>query len=573
MELLWPWALLSLLPVAAAAWWSLRRPMQKVVLVGSLRLWERTVESLSPSATKSRHVTIAWWLLLAGAAAAGVALSRPTYYSEAPARRIAVAVRPSAELAGLPADTLAEITGAFLSRLSPADRVRLILPVTIGGSSEFINPNEAARRIRAIRCLPAPAMDLSLPEGAEDVQHLYRFGPAGLKLEDGPGTTTIALPAMPGEVTIDAFAAGEVGPGSVQVFVAVRNHTGGPRSGEVIVAGAGSPPVRLKYDLQAGGRQSLVADLAGGSEYFSASIAEAKKGPCSAAFVVRRRSVVVKVAIIGRSDPHVRRFVRVSPALRLVDDPDKADVVIAIGKNPPAGAAALVIDPPTPPEGWAKGEILDNFTLRDADVLSDHPVLAHVDLSAVAVRRAGGWRPVGAPTQKRLVSIGQNALVLARQSPPRVWLAFDTAVENTNFAITESFVFFIANVFNYFADHTDPHGLRGAGGDVTYESVTPLSAGSVREWKPVKTGEYAPSAPGDSGPLPWPGFYRDGSGELVAVSLTGLESARPDADPLKRIAEIDLPAPQSMSEGVELWGIFALIAALLWISGWAVRLW
>ncbi len=563
MQFLFPWALLSLLLVAAAAFWSLRRPMQKVMSVGSLRLWERAVESLGPAARKSRRLTAAWWLLLAGAAAAAVAMSRPIYYAESPARRIDVAMYPSAELAGLPEGTLGEITGAFLRRLAPTDRVRLILPTTLGGMSDFISPDEAARRVGRMRPLPTAAEDLTLPAGDQSVQRLYRFAPATLKTEDGPGITTIALPARPGDVTIDAFAVSAVGEEAVQVFVAVRNHADGPKRGEVVITGQGRPTVTMKYDLPRLARRSLISQFPGGCDYYFAVIT-GQQGPCSSAYAVRRRRTTVDVAVVGRSEPLVRRFVQKNPALRLIDAPAGADAVIAVGADAPADIPAVVIDPPEAPAGWRKGKLLENIALRDADTLTDHPILAHVDLSAVAVRRVVGWLPVETPGQERLVSIGADAIILAGTNPPRVWVAFDPATENTNFAMTESFVVFLANVFKYLAPQARPN--------VSWESVSPLSAGPRRDWKPVETGQYSPPALGDDDPLPWPGLYRDGSGEIHAVSLTGLKSAAPETDPLKRIAEISLPEPQPLTQGRELWGFLALAAAMLWMGGWVLRM-
>ena len=583
MQFLFPWALLSLLPIGAAAFWAIARPMQKVMPVGSLRLWERAVESLGPAARKSRRLTVAWWLLLAGAAAAAVAMARPIYYAESPARRIGVAIYPSAELAGVPEGTLAEITGAFLRRLAPTDRVRLILPtpwgqatlggsarLTTGGMSDFISPDEAARRVGGMHPLPATAEDLTLPVTDQDVQHTYRFAPATLKTEDGPGITTIALPARPGDVTIDAFAVETVNPASsspqpsVQIFVAVRNHTDKVRQGAVCISGEvdRSWVTSTEYNLPPSGRQSLIIDPLA-SEYYSAGLVDVA-GPGASAYAVRRSRTTVDVAIVGRSEPLVRRFVQKNPALRLIDDPAGADAVIAVGADAPADIPAVVIDPPEAPAGWRRGKLLENIALRDADTLTDHPILAHVDLSAVAVRRSVGWLPVETPGQERLVSIGADALVLAGTNPPRVWVAFDPATENTNFAMTESFVVFLANVFKYLAPQVRPN--------VSWESVSPLSAGPRRDWKPLETGQYSPPAPGDDDPLPWPGLYRDGSGEIHAVSLTGLKSAAPETDPLKRIAEISLPEPQPLTQGRELWPFLALAAAMLWLGGWVLRM-
>ena len=561
MSLLWPWALVSLIPVAAAAAVALRRPLHSIVWVGSLRLWEQALASLGPAAARrARTVSAAWVLLLAGAAALGaLAMARPVWLAGTPARRIAVAVYPSAELAG---QTPGNFAGMLLRRLDADDRVQLILPAVMGGAGEFLTPDEAARRVANLRRLPAAGEDLAIPAGG-DAQHLYRFAPATLRLTDGPRETTIALPASPGDVTIDAFAVAPLAAAPAtapadaapaQVLVAVRNHTGREKRGQVRVFADGDRPVTLNYALPPGGRKALIAELPAADHYRAALAGES--GPGAAAFVVARRRRAAEVAMIGRDDPLLRRFVAISPDLRLAADPAKADAVIAVGTHAPAAVPALVIDPPTPPPGWKPGRVLTKFSLRDANLMGNHPLLAHTDLSAVVVRRAAGWLPAAAPPHDVIAAIDADAIVLAERSPPRVYLAFDTAVANTNFATGESFVIFLANAFK----HLIPAGRAG----LTYESVAPIRAAASGDWKPLAPGPRG-------GPLPPPGLYRDAAGAVHAGSLTGLRSARPDADPARRVAEVELPPPQSTGEGVELWPVLLLAAAGLWLAGWAAR--
>ena len=561
MTLLWPWGLLSLLPVAAAAVWALRRPLHQLVPVGSLRLWQQVVDDLGAAATRARRVSAAWVVLLAGAVLAAAALSRPTYYADAPARRIAVAVCPSAELTGLPGG-LGGASAAFFEKLDAPDRVRLILPAVLGGAGELLSRDAAARAVAALRPLPAPADQLKLP-GEPDAQHLYRFAPATLLRDDGPHVTTIALPARPGEVTFDAFAVAPLpdGSGQVEVFLALQNHASGQRRGEVLCRRDADPPAKLSFDLPPGERKTLLARLPGAGQSYSARIA-GTAGPGVAAFCVRRSSAVRQVALIGRDDPLVRRFLRVDPALRPVGDAAAADVVIAVGANPPPGKAALVINPPDPPPGWRGGTPLAGVALRDADVLADHPVLAHVDLSTVAVRRAVGWRSVGLPAHQRLLRVGPDALLLAGEIPPRIYLAFDLAAENTGFAMTEAFVILMANAMEYLAP--------GARPQETYEHVTPLEAMRPRDWTSLAAPGEPPAAA--DGPLLWPGVYRDASGALHAVSLLGLKSAEPEVDVRDQIAAISLPPPMPAARGRELWPALALGALALWLIGWGLRL-
>ncbi len=68
MTLQWPWGLIALPVVLAAAVWALRRRMQRIARVSSLGLWREALAALPASATRSaRRVTAAWVVLLASA--------------------------------------------------------------------------------------------------------------------------------------------------------------------------------------------------------------------------------------------------------------------------------------------------------------------------------------------------------------------------------------------------------------------------------------------------------------------------------------------------------------------------
>jgi len=561
MELAWPWGLVSLLPILAAAVWAMRRPLHRVVRVSSLRLWERALEALGPSAARrARRVTAAWVVLLAAAAVAGVALSRPRWHRARPARRVAVAVVPSAELG--PAGIAAMKAGArvLLGRLDAVDRVRFILPAAAGGASEFLAPAEAARRIGQIEPLPVPADELR-PIAAPDVQHVYRLAAATLPAADAAGVTTIALPAVPGEVTIDAFGVDPLPGGAAEVFVALRNHADRRRRGAIRLAGETGRDLRRPFDLPARGRGSLVVPLPAAGGYVSATI-EAAAGFGAAAFAVRRASAVRAVAMIGRDDPLLRRFVKVHPALRLAGQPEAAELIFAVGAAAGPDKPALVIDPPAPPPGWSARAAVTNLALRDADLLEDHPVMTRgghtLDLSAVAIRRAAGWQGEADAPGSRLVAFGPSVLVLAGERPRRVYVSFDVSAENTNFGLTPAFVIFLANAVAYLAPE--------AGGEERYGFLTPHQAGRRGDWRPLNPARAA------VGGLPGPGLYRDAAGEVRAVSLPGLGSARPEGDPLTRARQAPLPAPEALAQPVELWPGLALLAAVLWLAGWTLRL-
>ncbi len=603
MTLLWPWALICLLPIAAAAVLSLRRPLQQLVPVGSLSLWERALATLGPKARRSRRVSAAWLVLLAGGLLAAGALARPTYHAAAPARRIALSIYPSADLAWRP-EEIGENVGAFLARLNKLDQVQLVLPAILGGPGRFLLRDEAARLARQIRPLPVPADKLSLPAGGQEVQHLYRFAPATLPPVDGPRTTTISLPARPGDVTIDAFAvaAAADGDGQVEAFVAVRSHAAEPTSGEVLLGREDGPPLHLRFDLPARGgqaglptrrRAALLGRLPGGGQWYWAWLAGSANAG-GRAFVAGRRLSVARIALLGRDEPSIRRFVEVDPALRLVGDAAEADVVVAVGAAPPAEKPALVIDPPAPPPGWGEGTVLSAVALRDA-AKSDSPLLADVSFDAVAVRKLAGWRPRADSSLARLLTLNGQAVLLAGGEPPRVYMAFDLAGENTNFAVTPAFVIFMDNAMGYLAPR--------ARARTSYEYLTPLQAaqgvvpshgggrrqGTTRDWQPLPDrpglpplnlqapvfgrSETSPApGPAPAGSLCWPGLYRDAAGAIQAVSLPALQSAEPKTPASEQIQRAPLPAPRPMTRGLELWPVLLVLAVGCWLTGWALRL-
>lgn len=586
MTLLWPWSLLAVAAVAVAAWLALRQPQQKLLRVGSLRLWQEAAQAMPASARRHRRrITAAWALLLAGALAATLALARPVYQSARPTRTVALEVYPSAELAGLPQDALAKAAAPLLNRLDPSDRACLLLPTQFENPSE-LSPSQALARLARLSPLPLPADHLVLagPGGAGQVQHTYRLAPATLDEPAGPEVTNILLPAMPGKLTIDAFAAQPAeNSDQADVFLAVRNHTDSPADAAVnfYTPASKTPPANRTLPVPARGRATLSLRLPQG-DYLCVELA-GQAGPGARACLARRRNISAKLAMIGRDDPLVRRFIQINPALRLVQDAALADAVIAIAALPPEGKPAMVIDPPQPPPGWLAGQKLTNLALRQADLQADSPLLKYVDFSAVAVRWSQSWQEGDLAAGQKLVSYQGQAIVLAEEAPRRLYVAFDLNPENTNFGLTDSFVTFLANATGWLL----PQARR----QVSYGTLRPDQA--QPDWQAVHftQGQPASAEPDGRSGMParqskaagenvgaasptyaWPGVYRDRSGAFHAVSLTGLRSANPPRDPADVAADAPLPAPQLSSTRQELWPFFLIASALLWLAGWIIRL-
>ncbi len=567
-----PWWLLGLIPVAAVALWAIHRPARELAVVAGLALWREALDALDPSARRrARRLSLAWLLLLAGALAGVLAAAGPVLRTASPARRVALVLYPSAELAGPDgAEAISGPAARLLNRLAPADRVQVVLPVTLGGAGEWLSPRAARGRVEGVAALPVPAEELTVPEPDPAAQHVYTFAAAGTKPPEGAARTVIALPASLPPVTIDAFAAEPLPDGRARIFAALRNHTTAGWQGTVAItslddtATPAAEALSVPVAVPAGGRTGLSCDVPTAAAIKIELRLTDGAGLGASAYLVRREADVRRVALLGGDEPLLRRFVAIHPTLDAVGDVDRADLVIANGVDAPPGRPALVIDPPAAPPGWRRGEELTTVLLDGAAIAPD-PVTADLDLSGVAVRRVRPWLPAG-PPRRALVAVGGAALIVSTGlgRDRRVYVAFDLAEQNTNLGRREALVVLLENATFWLSP---PRGGRTA-----YVSETPLRAG------PGARRLVAGDPVNRPGPLPWPGLYlespppgSDAEPRLRAVGLTGLRSGPTPTDPAAAVDEALLPPPQRLSEGIAIWPWLAAVAAALWLAGWAAR--
>jgi len=618
MMFIWPLSLVGLIAAAAVAAWALIRPGRQEAIVGSLAVWQKALASLDRSAKRSsRRISAAWLMLLGGAVAGILGLARPVFQTAGEARDVAVSLAVSAELGPR---GLADMTAAatrLLGRLGARDRVRLELPAELGGASGPLSPADAGRRIAGLPLPAAAAADLSMPADARDVQHVYRFVPACLAAPldgpraAGPHTTVIAIGEHLADLTIDAIGAvalppvaagpgagrpGAAGPGGqVELYVAVRNHTSSPLGARVLVESLGPylagwrSAGQAETLVPAGGRGGLVARAEAG-EALRAVLTTLQDTVLDIAQVARVDVARRKVAIIGRDEPLLRRFIRADRALELVGLAGEADFVFANLAEPPPDKPALVIDPPGDVPSWQRGRLRRAVTLADANVAANDPLLAGVNLSAVAVRLVRPWTHLGDSSSLRpLVSIDGGAVILAsrwragggagRDAPARIYVAFELSGDNTNLGVSEALVVLLANAAGLLA----PPGSTAA----AYEYVSPIQAPRVAGWKPISPPADMPPEQAKAyaaGPLPAPGVYLDQAGRVRAVSLVGLGAAPPPAagpkprnaptppDPLQAVTSAPLPPPRVVGAQIELWPLLAAAALALWLAGWAMRM-
>jgi len=564
-----PWALWLLLPLAAVAVWALFRPARQLVVVGSLKLWQQAQQALAnASQRRRRRVNIAWLLLAAGAAMAVLAAAGPVFNAQRPARRVALVIAPSAELAGEGAARLREIAGRMLDRLGSDDRVYVVAPASLGLPAEPVSSGRARDLVNRITPLPVPARRM-LAELAppESVQHTYYLLPAGVAGPQGPAVSSVSIPTATG-LTIQSIAAVPLGDGKeVQLFVRV----GGVHSGAAVTvkvyAPQGAGVAELTNKPLPAGATTLLMQLPARDGYLvTVQAGKAPPSPLAMAGLARVDVRRITVELVGKPAPLLERFVRINPSLQRVDRVEDAQVVLAVGVDPPAGKAALVVDPPTAPANWQREKERGPLLLHDAAIAPD-VVTQDLDLSRVAVRRVRPFAPVdrAMTTDKPLVQMGGQTLILRTAddaSPRRVYVAFDMAAANTDFGLNESFVVFLANATAFL-------GNQGSAGALsTYETIEPRQAGPVNDWQPLAPAEWLVARPQT---MPWPGLYRDAAGALHGVSMGPLATTDATTQPAESVEDIPLPAPEPMGRPVVLWPGLLLLAAASWLAGWWMR--
>jgi len=593
MVLLWPWALVGFGAVGLAALWALLRPSRRMAIVGSVALWREAERAMSDEARKrAKRVTQAWLLLLAGSVACVAALTRPSINASSRARRVALVLLPSAELgADRGIKGMQDAARRLLDRLDTRDRVRLLVPIETGIAFRGdLTVDQARQALGSLEPLPIPAADLKPVDVGEDVQHVYTFAAAGTSAAAGPKAGLIEVPHGLPAVTIDAVGAETTSDGKVQVFLALRNQTDTSWTGTLRCRGLTLPekpdaPPRIAWQWTAeqyrevvmrGRREDIVLTVrpsdALAIDAVGSAVEAATRGapPDASAYLIRRPARRTKVALVGRLDENLWRFVRSDPTLAPADadDPD-VKLVIANHADPPADTAAIVIAPPTPPLRCRVGKEVKAVTLADANVTADHPVMRHVDLGGASLARVRPWRFGDSPLQEVLLWYKGQAVVIKQRTapatgrPPRLYLAFDVSRENTALGMTKEWVIFLANAVRDL--------VPGATGQATFDYISPIEAGPAGG-RVALAPQPEPAGAEDPSRYPWPGVYRYDDGSVCAVNSVGLRPGKPAVAVAAAIRGLDLPEPARQTLGVELWPALLAAAALFWLAGWRARL-
>lgn len=226
----------------------------------------------------------------------------------------------------------------------------------------------------------------------------------------------------------------------------------------------------------------------------------------------------------------------------------------------PPAAPALLFRPPAVP--WLPAV----RAVREAPSvdawLADHPVLDNVSLRDADIRRSATFAADAPGTLVLARDAGGAALVVAATTMPR-WIATGFALEDTNFAAQASFPMFVANASAWLLD--EPPALARAPGTVS----VPLDRARILtpEGTPTDT-RFVPGATlfrADT-----PGVYAaEGAGGRLRVLVNRLDPAVTDINATRLAA----PPPETADAPAflarrEPWMVLLLVAIALMLAEW-----
>ncbi len=557
--------LLGVLPIAAVAAISLRRPQRKRVVAASVSLWQKVLgEHRAAGKRTRRSPSLSWWCLLAGALCAVLAAAGPELERSPARRQVTIRIYPSAEVTE---ETFVEATNAILDKLDPADRVRLIRPVPINeGAGEWQSPAQARQSVLSIPQLPATATSLVFPprdpvDGAE-----LWLAPGGTVTPADDVITLVELsPSLP-PVTIERLSATPTDDGW-RVDVLFRNHTDEDQSVAFMPSVADADglanfdPTSFVLLGQPYGATVPANGLGAGT--FATSkpfVAVALLGEFieveSVAYIICDAGQPVCAYVEGDNMTMVHRYIAADPAAT-TGSLESGELMIFTDAG---GHAALRWVPKMTFDDHS-GELgYENVTLAEAVINSTHPAMAGVDLSGVAVKELKVFNLIYSGSEVLASYDGKPIImdVSGTDRPPRIVTSFDISPENTNWTLDESFVVFMANSVRYLV----PRNYAQAG------YVAPLAAPGWEQWTPLTRGQ------GYRGGLYlWPteGFWQDQWGRIHAISLVGLNASEPNASAKAIIEQWSPPGATQAQEVFAFWPILVLAAGGLWLLGWALR--
>ena len=604
-----PYILLGLVVLPLVAVLYIRRAGKREVLVPSLALWKAAAaEAVAETGRRLGALDLSLALALLCLAALIVAASDPVIRAGSErAPRLLLIVDRSASMATRTASGRTrwqrgvEDVSKLLGRMDDGSVMLLGLPLAAGPGLSELSPSQARSQLRDFSPTDMPldiARELSRCAGLA-----VRGASAVVVMTDNPAPVPDKLGGKPvlvvshggpsGNIAIDAFEVTGGDGGKLSVFVGVRNHSG--RRVDVPIAlycgDKLGPEGRL--GLAAGARGTWTADSpADNPQNVEVRLKVDDDLPSdNQVSAVRLGAGETRVAYVGRGNQFITRALGLLPGValsqfRLTGEVKSGfDLYVYDSMTPdklPPGDVVL-IDPATVGPFSVRGAIRDKAGVPVSVARKGSPLLRHVDVGALRVRRVLEVKADSAAEPLITAADGKGTVLMRWQDKrTRVTLVgCGLVLSETNWPMLASFPIFWANVV------ADVAGRRNALGDVP----TSFPVGehiAVRQKADAELsctgpdGEPVRLTPGRGARsyfLPTrAGVYTVGGGavdggateEQYAVNMMcGIESAN-TGTPSRPSAELEesMLAP-ARGAGVSLWRYFASAALALALGYWA----
>ncbi len=491
---------------------------RRFIVAPSIIVWARMARLQPPPRSRRPPLDASLMLLLIGAGAASLAASIPLVGSAAPPRRhMALVVDNSLPSRATCADGRTRLdraldeAAAVVSSLTGSDAVSLIVtaPTADLAGGRPLDPAAclaALRKISTVFCASngRSALDMALDACRRRGGGLVWIGAKDPvpNIRPFPGRFISVGEEEPRNVAVVSFVPKRLPDGRHEVWLGIRNFSGGEESGdaEILAAvpegGAGeqkanlapfAPPVRGRWRIGAGGRGGVALSVDARKATLLAGRIKPDAGPDAVpeddiAYVQARSDEPLRVLMIGRENAAVNRILDVLPGLhkeiagmdgeeRLSAD-SLADILVFVGCAPKREwhRPELIVNPPSGFGPFDARSDAERGWLSPVPAEPDSLTRGLAELTAIFVRDPRRVNLIGAA--KVLLAVPEDrggGVLIGRYyfgDWPRLAIFFDPA--SSGWAERPSWPILAARFVE------EARLLRGKAGFETYRTGTPI---------------------------------------------------------------------------------------------------
>lgn len=590
MEFISPIWMVGCFAVVIAGLWAIFSPARQRAIVPSLSLWEQAVDTINTRSTsRLRKINLPWALFFMGAILSCIALGKPEISAKKNAERVTVFAIASAEnctQSGI--GQLRESTRKLLAKFTSDAKVRLIFSSDPPAEPGWLSKKDALAKLENLRAVPVKLRDINWLTVPANAQNIFVIS-AGQKLIANNQQQIFLTPNLPA-VTFRQASIEKLENGQLAVYTDLRNNTGNPISlsisyhalvnvrNRITQKIAQTKQINLKPGQHFEHIQKLPALEAQAvsirADFRNPAVSSTEKTFATANFVLQKTREI-RIALIGKDLPFLRRYINSDQRLTLVARPEAADILLVSGAYVPGKFALkpkLLIATKQAGPGWVTSQTFSNIP-GDKIRLADDIITRNLNLDAIAFRKIVSATQGDFPTGKS-VAFYENESIISRSTPESlaydnrrwVYLGFDLSSASTNLPISPQFVVLMMNCIDYLSQSSKRPVVESwrAQSPVFYEAGLERFADNILLKRDA--GEQT---------FDYPGIYitrADPLGCFAVNQFFAKQGAAKSANVATQFDALKLPSPVTTRESFSLVNILVLLALASWITGWFINL-